>query len=143
LAGWGGRFFGCWTDRRSGGAEEIWSAPLRLVAQQCTFLVNRSTFGQDEIDARRKQPRNTPGGLPVPDAFRVVVDGFAADELGITGPGFTLPVTSPIAGMTVNCTGNTSASGNYGQQVQRFTFHYDIDFPDTPSASQELPKRLL
>jgi hypothetical protein len=130
LTGFADRFFACWTDRRGGGVEEIWGAPIDLVKRACAFIIERSTLGQDEIDARRKQMRNTPNGLPVPDAFRVAVDGFTAAELGITGPGTTLNVASPAAGITVNCTGNTSDSGGYGTDVQRFTFDYTLDFPD-------------
>jgi hypothetical protein len=43
---------------------------FKVEEKDVTFIINRSTLGQDEIDARRKQPRNTPGGLPVPDASR-------------------------------------------------------------------------
>jgi hypothetical protein len=130
LTGFNGQYFTCWTDRRSGGSEEIWGAPFRLVQPSCTFIINRSTLGQDEIDARRKQPRNTPNGLPVPDAIRVAVDGFTKSEIGVTGPGTTLTVASPVSGMTITCTGNISDSGDYGTEVQRFTFFYNIDFPD-------------
>jgi murein tripeptide amidase MpaA len=103
---------------------------IRNSLRACTFILNRNPIGQDEIDARRKQPGNTPGGLPMPDAFRVAVDGFTAAELGIAGPGSTLTVPSPIAGMTINCTGNFSENGDYGTEIQRFTFLYNIDFPD-------------
>jgi hypothetical protein len=129
LTGFAGQFFACWTDRRSGGVEEIWGAPLRIVTKQCIFIVERSTFGQDEIDARRAA-----GSAVIPDAFRVVVDGFTAAEIGVTGPSSTLSVPSPTGGITIRCTGNTSDSANYGQQVQRFTFHYDIDFGPTDTA---------
>jgi hypothetical protein len=30
MTGFAGQFFGCWTDRRSGGFEEIWGAPILL-----------------------------------------------------------------------------------------------------------------
>jgi hypothetical protein len=130
LTGYKGQYFACWTDRRSGGSEEIWGAPFRLVQKACTLIINRSTLGQDEIDARRKQPRNTLNGLPVPDAIRVTVDGFTAAEIGVTSPGSTLTIASPKSGMTINCTGNTSDSGDYGSEVQRFTFYYTVDFPD-------------
>ncbi len=103
---------------------------VRNSIKNCAFIIERSTLGQDEIDARRLQPPNSLGGLPVPDAFRVVVDGFAAGELGITGSNSILTVASPVAGMIINCTGNTSDNGDYGAEVQRFTFYYDIDFPD-------------
>jgi hypothetical protein len=129
LTGYSGQFFGCWTDRRSGGVEEIWGAPLRIVAKQCVFIVERSTFGQDEIGARRAA-----GSAVIKDAFRVVIDGFTAAEIGVAGPSSTLSVASPAGGIAIKCTGNTSDSGSYGQQVQRFTFHYDIDFGPTDIA---------
>jgi murein tripeptide amidase MpaA len=106
---------------------------VRERLKQCVFVVNRDPIGQNEIDARRLRPRNSPGGLPVPDAFRVVVDGFAAADLGVTGPGSTLPMVptmSPGTGMTTVPAGNTSDNGDYGTEIQRFTFFYGIDFPD-------------
>ncbi|HXB71480.1 MAG TPA: sialidase family protein [Candidatus Acidoferrales bacterium] len=135
LTGLNGQYFACWTDRRSGGSEEIWGAPFRLVQQACRFIINRSTLGQDEIDARRKQPRNTPNGLPVPDAIRVAVDGFTKSEIGVAGPGTTLTVAPPVSGMTITCTGNIADSGDYGPEVQRFTFFYNVDFPDDSAFS--------
>ncbi|MDJ0694904.1 M4 family metallopeptidase [Mastigocoleus sp. MO_188.B34] len=93
------------------------------------FIVERSTLGEDEINARRAA-----GSAVVPDAFRVVVDGFTAAEIGITGSALTLDVPSPTVGMTINCTGNTSDSGGYGPEEQRFTFHYDLDFGLTNDA---------
>ena len=89
-----------------------------------TFLVERSTLGQDEIDARRGKP----GGARVPEAFRLVVDGFTAAELGLTSGADAIGVASPVNGMSIICTGNTAALGNYGAAVQRFTFHYLLDF---------------
>ncbi|HST12169.1 MAG TPA: sialidase family protein [Terriglobales bacterium] len=119
-------FYPLWTDTRT-GVQELFTdiVPER----RCQFLIERSELGQDEIDARRMQPHNSPGGLPVPLAFRVLVDGFTAAEIGVTGSNSTLNVLSP-AGMIVTCTGNSSATGNYGPEVQRFTFFYNIDFPD-------------
>lgn len=87
------------------------------------FIVERSTLGEDEISARRAA-----GSAVVPDAFRVVVDGFTAAEIGIVGSGATLDMLSPTDGMTIKCTGNTSDNGGYGPEEQRFTFHYDLDF---------------
>ncbi|MBV8991932.1 MAG: hypothetical protein JO372_25525 [Solirubrobacterales bacterium] len=131
LTGHAGHFFACWTDRRSGGREEIWGAPI--VAKTAALVVNRDPIGQDEVDARRTQPRGSPGGLPMPDVFRVVVDGFTASELGLTGSGSTLaalPTASPGGGMTIVPAGNTADSGGYGPGIQRFTFYYSVDFPD-------------
>jgi hypothetical protein len=129
LSGYAGTFFPAWTDRRNGAREEIWSALVKLVPHSCAFIVERSTLGQDEIDSRRSR-----GSATVPDAFRVVVDGFVAADIGITSDSSTLPITSPIGGMTAICTGNTSATGNYGPEVQRFTFHYTLDFGATDTA---------
>ena len=64
----------------------------------------------------------------VTDAFRVVVDGFTAAQIGVTSPASTLDVASPTTGMNVACTGNSAASGAYGPQPQRFTFFYNLDF---------------
>jgi hypothetical protein len=103
---------------------------FKVEEKDVTFLIERSTFGQEEIDARQMQPRDTLGGLPIADAFRVVIDGFTATELGITGPNSTLNVPSPRRGIIINCTGNHSDSGSYGTEIQRFTFHYNVDFTD-------------
>jgi hypothetical protein len=115
----------------------IWIA---RIPKSVTFLVERSTFGQDEIAARRKQPRNTPGGLPIQDAFRIVIDGFNAAALGLTSTSSTLaapPVFNPgVSGITIIAssiapnTPNSSDNGDYGPELQRFTLYYDIDFPD-------------
>ncbi|MEY2547597.1 MAG: hypothetical protein QOD64_179, partial [Verrucomicrobiota bacterium] len=120
-------FYPVWTDTRT-GIQELWTAVVPV--KECAIIVERSTLGQDEIDARRGQP----GGPVVSDAFRVVVDGFNAAQLGIAGPANTLNVAPPTAGMTINCTGNTSVTTGYGPEVQRFTFHYNIDFGPTDTA---------
>jgi len=120
-------FYPIWTDTRT-GIQELWTAIVP--ERRCAFIIERSTLGQDEIDARRGQP----GGPVVPDAFRVVVDGFSGAQLGLTGPGSTLNVPSPAAGMTIICTGNSADTGGYGPEVQRFTFHYNIDFGPTDIA---------
>lgn len=134
LSGHAGRFFPSWTDRRSGSFEEIWTAPI--VTKRSTFILNRNPIGQDEVDARRKQPAGSLGGLPIRDAFRVVVDGFTAAELGLTGSGSalsSLPVVSPATGITISAStpvANTAENGDYGTEIQRFTFYYDVDFAD-------------
>lgn len=117
-------FYAVWTDTRT-GIQELWGDIVPV--KRCAFIVERSTLGQDEIDARRGRP----GGPVVPDAFRIVVDGFTAAQLGVVGPASTKAVASPAAGIAITCTGNTSATGDYGPEIQRFTFHYNIDFgPD-------------
>ena len=44
LTGHAGRFFACWTDRRSGGSEEIWGAPITVRALT-TAIPNKGNFG--------------------------------------------------------------------------------------------------
>ena len=122
----GNGFYPLWTDTRT-GIQELWTAIVP--ERRCAFIIERSTFGQDEIDARRGQ-----GSPVVPDAFRVVVDGFSAPQLGITGSSSTLNVASPRTGMSIVCTGNTSDTGTYGNEVQRFTFSYNVDFGPTDVA---------
>ena len=114
-------FYPVWTDTRT-GIQELFTAIVP--EKKCTFIVNRSTLGQDEVDTLR----SLPGGAVIPDVFRVVVDGFTAAEIGITDATSTLPVASPSSGMTIKPKGNVSANLGYGPDVQRFTFFYDIDF---------------
>jgi hypothetical protein len=120
-------FYPLWTDTRT-GFQDLFTAIVPR--KQCVFVVNRSTIGQDEVDARRKLP----GGAVIPDAFRVVVDGFNAAEIGATGTNSTIPVASPAAGINIVPRGNLSDNLDYGREVQRFTFFYDIDFGATDTA---------
>ena len=123
----GAGFYPLWTDTRT-GIQELFTAIVP--ERRCTFIIERSTLGQDEIDARRGQP----GGAVVPDAFRVAVDGFTAAQLGLTGPASTFTVPSPVAGMNIICSGNIADTGSYGPAAQRFTFFYNIDFGATDIA---------
>ena len=122
-----GGFYPLWTDTRT-GFQDLFTAIVPV--KRCVFVMNRSTLGQDEVDARRNQP----GGAVVPDVFRVVVDGFSAAELGVTGPGSSLPLTGTLLGVNFVGRGNTSETLGYGPQFQRFTFFYDADFGATDVA---------
>ncbi len=127
-------FIPVWTDTRT-GIQELWTQVLP--EKGCMFVLEYSTYGEDEVTAL-KTYQGTPGAL-FTGAFRVVVDGFTAAGLGVTGPGSTFNVAAPTGGMTITCTGNESASGGYGPEVQRFTFNYDISFqfsgsPPAPTA---------
>ncbi|WP_215734518.1 sialidase family protein [Geobacter grbiciae] len=130
-------FYPVWTDTRT-GIQELWTAIVP--EKKCAIILNRNPIGQDEVDARRKQPHGSPGGLPIQGAFRVVVDGFTAAELGLSGSGSTLaslPSISPATGITISPSSpiaNTPDNGDYGTEVQRFTFYYDIDFGATDAA---------
>jgi hypothetical protein len=132
LTGYAGQYFACWTDRRSGGVEEIWGAPYALVAREATFELHRDHVGQDEIDGARTQP----DGPVVLDAFALGVDGFTARELGITGASsFNLgpAVTfTPATGVTARCVSLDSTDPAFSpDKLQHFRFHYNVDFgPD-------------
>ncbi|HYX30995.1 MAG TPA: sialidase family protein [Pyrinomonadaceae bacterium] len=120
-----GAVYPCWTDSRDGQLELYTGI---VAVPHCAFLMERSTLGQDEIDARRSL-----GSPVVDDAFHVVIDGLTASELGIVDSSTKLNVASPM-GMTISCNGNTSATGGYGSEIQRFTFNYKIDFGATDDA---------
>ncbi|MBW8837922.1 MAG: exo-alpha-sialidase, partial [Burkholderia sp.] len=116
-------FFPLWTDTRTGIQELFTSA---VPERRCQIIVERSTIGQDEVDARRLRAGGS--AAIITEAFRVVVDGYSAAQLGLTSSANTLSVASPWMGMTIHCSGNNSDSGGYGAETQRFTFHYYIDF---------------
>ena len=71
LTGHDGNFFACWTDRRSGGVEEIWGAPIQT--SSVAFVFGQSTFAKDEVAAQANF---------APD-FWVQVNGFSNDQLGL------------------------------------------------------------
>lgn len=119
-------FYPLWTDTRT-GIQELFTAIVP--ERRCEFIVERSTIGQDEVDTLRHLPG--PNAV-IQNAFRVVVDGYSASQIGVTGPSSTLNVASPTTGMTVHCTGNFSETGSYGPQAQRFTFNYNLDFGTDP-----------
>jgi hypothetical protein len=135
LTGYAGQFFACWSDRRSGGDEEIWGAPIPLVRRAVTFEMDRDHFGQDEVDAARTQPT----GAVFDAAFRLVVDGFTPRELGVTGAGSTgvaPPVGfSPSTGIGATCTSVDSTDPAFTQDTQqRIRFVYHVDFGATDDA---------
>jgi hypothetical protein len=135
LSGFFGLFFPAWTDRRTGGAEEIWSANVSIIEQQCFFILDRSTFGQDEVAALI-----TAGTPTVNAAFYVVVDGFRATDLGITPADLVgAPATKPtltsapsVTGMTIdNPSALLAEDPSLPPTPQRFTWVYPITFTST------------
>ncbi len=71
LTGHDGDFFACWTDRRSGGVEEIWGAPIQT--SSIAFIFGQSTFAKDEVAANASYA----------PAFWIQVSGFSNDQLGL------------------------------------------------------------
>lgn len=149
LTGHAGQFFACWTDRRSGGTEEIWGAAIPVVQPACYFNIDRDHYGADEIDGVRVQSPAMPKTAIVTTAFWVVVDGFTASELGIVdqtstnvGPPvtFTTPSSAVAPGVTATCTSLTSDNPAFPQnELQRFRFGYDVNFGVDDTAFTSFP----
>lgn len=118
-------FFPLWTDTRT-GIQELFTTIVP--EKKVVIVIERSTLGQDEIDTRRNN-----GQLPIQNAFRVIVDGFTAGQLGLTSSSSNLaglPTVTPGTGITVQANGNVADNGGYGPEVQRFTFSYSLGFPN-------------
>lgn len=137
LHGHYGTFFPTWTDRRNGGAEETWTAAVTIVQKRCFFIMDRCSFGQDEVQAMVQLA--LPNPATVSPAFYVVVEGYTAAELGITSadltgaPGVvpTLNVSPGISGMTVGApTRLVAQDPSLPATPQRFTWLYPISFTD-------------
>src|ERR1051326_53194 len=121
-----------WESRR-----RIWCARVGILQKQCFFIVDKSTFGQDEVAAMILQ-----GDSTFDDAFYVVVEGFTAAELGITAadlvgaPGTKPTLTSapPVSGMTIGQpTALLAEDPSLPASAQRFTWVYPISFRDRKS----------
>lgn len=134
LTGHAGTFFPCWTDRRSGAREEIWTAPVRTV-RDSFLIVDRSTFGEDEVLALLSL--GTPAVIN--DAFWVVVEGFTAAELGLTTANLGSPPTVPTVTFAP---GLTAISAQFVGPVvpedatlpptpQRFRYAFQLSFAST------------
>ena len=108
--------------------------PVRIAQQDCFFIVDRSTFGQGEIQALINL-----NGAPatIDPALYVVVEGFTAAELGLTHANLANPphkpaVTSPIAGISFQFSGPVVPQDPaLPANPQRFTFPFRIAFQDT------------
>jgi kumamolisin len=66
----------------------------QILTRECTFIVDRSTYGKDEVDALLQQ---APGHAVIDPALWVTVDGYTPADLGITSlsgdPHFPVPPT--------------------------------------------------
>jgi hypothetical protein len=93
MTGHSGSFFGCWTDPRSGGSEQIWGAPI--VTTGCQFLVENEFFGQDQVEVQ------LPGVASFTPAFFIQVDGFRPSELGLTSGNLANPPAASIPVITL------------------------------------------
>jgi len=140
LSGFAGNYFPSWTDRRSGAAEEIWTSQLSLIEKQCYFTVDKSTFGQDEVQAMLQ------AGAPTVDAaFHVVVEGFSAGNLSIEPSDLngapthkpTFSHSPPFAGLVFGePTALLAEDSSLPATPQRFTWVYPISFTDASGFTQ-------
>jgi hypothetical protein len=98
---------------------------FKVEQRDVIIQITRNPLSQDEVDALRAS-----GGLPFKDELRVIIDGYTANELGLHGPSDVLNFPSPIASLTITCTGNVPDTGAWGNGFQRFTLKYDVGFTD-------------
>jgi len=129
-----------WCDRRSGAREEIWSTTLSLVTKRCFFIVDKSSFGEDEVGAMLAQGQGT-----FDAAFYVVIEGFTASELGIVAADLTgAPTHKPtinqsqaVSGMSIDPPTKLLAEDNsLPPKPQRFTWVYPITFTSASGFTQ-------
>ncbi len=131
MSGNAGTFFPCWTDRRGGAREEIWTAPVRTV-KDCFLIIDRSTFGQDEVLALLK----VQNPAVVPEAFWVVVEGYTAQELGLNAGNLGAPPVVPtvtlspgMSAMSVQFVGPVvPEDATLPPSPQRFRYGFQVSF---------------
>ncbi|HEY2661963.1 MAG TPA: hypothetical protein VGI79_19745 [Caulobacteraceae bacterium] len=119
------------------------SFPLPSLLPACSVILDRSTFGRDEVDAFLHAP--VPQTAQFDAALYVAVDGFTATELGISAASFTgVPNVTPgfsfapgLSALTVTATSLSAPDQGSLDIIQRFTwvcrvsFTNDLDFPTT------------
>ena len=129
----------------------------QILTKQCTFIVDRSTYGKAEIDAMLQQ---TPAGAVIDPAFWVVVDGYAPADLGITAltgdpqfPNAPTPQQLQAWAPTIAAAPPLPASVQFvpvavgsddptlPASVQRFTFTYQAVFTDDTAFSGLAPQQ--
>jgi hypothetical protein len=127
-----------WDDQQSNGATTCVTSepsPLPSLLPAVSLILDRSTFGKDEVNAVLK---TKPSDL-FQDAFYVVVDGYTPDELGLTSANLSSPPNLPTFTGTFSTLGDPAISFDKttGVQldqpsllynIQRITFPYNITF---------------
>jgi hypothetical protein len=124
-------------DQQSNGTTTCVSSeanPLPSLLPAVSLILDRSTFGRDEVNARLMQ-----GKGKYQDAFYVVVDGYTPDELGLKAGNLNSPPNLPafsgsFSGLGDPALGFDGATGVQLDQpgkwwnIQRITFPYNITF---------------
>ena len=124
-----------WDDMNSNGATTCVLGspnPLPSLLPAVTVILDRSTFGKDEVDALLFNAN--PGVIDA--AFYVAVDGFTPAQLGITSASLsgvpnvapTLTFSPSVGGMSASPTALTAEDPSLGGGIQRFTWVYQISF---------------
>lgn len=107
LSGVYGRFFACWTDRRGGGEEQIFGAPLAVPG--IGFAINKSTFGMDEVGLHASWP----------GAFWLELNGFTNESLGFnhTSDLANAPNPAPSLSLSINASLNPGLTSSQISQI--------------------------
>ena len=111
------------------------SYPLPSLLPAVSLVLDRSTFGRDEVNAVLQ---SSPTDI-FRDAFYVVVDGYTPDELGLNSGNLTIPPNLP--GFTGSFTGLGDPAISFDKttgvqldqpgawwNIQRITFPFNITF---------------
>jgi hypothetical protein len=97
----------------------------------CLFIIDRSTFSDDEIEAML----HIGSTALIESALYVVVDGFSPYELGFTATTMQhtplLTVSPAVSGMTITPVRLVFEYPTHLNRRQRLTWVYDIRFTDT------------
>jgi hypothetical protein len=131
-----------WDDMQSNGATTcvLGSAfPLPSLLPVCTIDIDKSSYGKDEVDAFINGPMHTAAVFDA--AFYVVVDGFTANQLGITGASFAgTPNVHPnitsapfINGISLTATALSAPDQSQFDVIQPFTWVYQVSFSNDSS----------
>jgi hypothetical protein len=115
------------------------SFALPSLLPACSIILDRSTFGRDEVNAFLNGPNPQPAVFD--DALYAVVDGFTATELGI-GPGSfgnnptvqpSFSLTPGVSGLVVTATSLSAPDQTQLDIIQRFTWVCQVTFNDVNS----------
>jgi hypothetical protein len=124
-----------WDDMNSNGVTSCVSGetnPLPSLLPACSLILDRSTFGKDEVNSLG-------GSATFTDALYVVLEGFTGDELGLNSGNLNSPPNvltfsgsfPGLSGVTLPfdvATGVQMEDSTNFQTIQRITFPFNIRF---------------
>lgn len=104
----------------------------------CFFIIDRSTFSDDEIEAML----HIASPAVIEAAFYVVVHGFSPYDLGFTAATMqmtpTLNISPAVAGMTITPVRLEFEYPTHLNRRQRLTWVYNVSFANTSAFTSEL-----